>query len=52
MAVVSWLGIPFLISCHIPSCSTIYIGGAFTTVNGQPRAHLAQLNATDGAPTT
>lgn len=26
----------------------VYVGGNFTTVNGQPRAHLAAVDATDG----
>jgi trimeric autotransporter adhesin len=41
----------------VRSGDTIYIGGLFTTVNGQPRTNLAALSAADGsltswAPTT
>jgi hypothetical protein len=30
---------------------TVYVGGLFTVIGGQPRTHLAALNATDGTPT-
>jgi hypothetical protein len=32
--------------------STVYLGGAFTTVHGSARSHLAAVSAADGTPTS
>lgn len=39
-------------SSIVVSGSTVYVGGQFTTVGGQPRVNLAALDATTGAPTS
>jgi hypothetical protein len=35
-----------------PNGASVYVGGAFTTVNGTGRRYLAALNRTGGAPTS
>lgn len=34
---------------HDPTSNTVFVGGIFTTMNGQPRSGLASMDATTGA---
>ena len=36
----------------LPNGSTLYVGGSFTGMGGQPRTYLAEVNASDGSVTS
>ncbi len=40
------------VRCMVLNGPTLYIGGDFTTVNGQPRSRLAGVSTATGAPTS
>jgi hypothetical protein len=40
------------VNAIVPSGSTLFVGGAFSSIGGQTRSNIAQINTSDGTATT